>query len=709
LEFRGTKMRSDGQFPGVKQLSWPVFFGAWLLLALAASTAKAQRTVVPLADGWRFHLGEIPGGLSGTADESGWERVSVPHSWSNADAVPGKQFYSGDSWYSEHFSARPNWRGGRVFLRFEAVSLIGEVFLNGKRLGEHHGGFAAFTYEITDNLIFGGDNRLVVRVNNKRRPDVSPLGGDFTIYGGIYRPVSLLVTGPIDITTLDYASPGVFLKQTAVSRAQATVESTTEISNGSGSGVPVSVRLTLLDSQGHRVLTRTSAEMVGGGETRPVATTFVVPHPHLWNGVAGPYLYHVRIDLLAHGRTVDTITQPLGLRSFRVDPVRGFILNDVASQIHGVCLHQEFDSQGWAVTPADEAEDIRIMREMGVNGVRLVHYQHSQNFLDAADREGLLVWAELTQIDHVNATPEYHENIRQQLIELIRQNYNHPSIFVWSLYNELNSPTKALSTPLIEELVQLAHQEDPTRPTTGAASGDTIANLHEMVASTDLISDNNYAGWYGKLPDAMGPEIDKWNAAYGYRGLSISEYGGGASIRQHKQNILPGEVQPNGRFHPEEWQATVHEGNYQAIASRPEVWGSFAWIMFDYASIGRHEGDTDGVNDKGLVTRDRATRKDAYFFYQANWTTKPMVYITSRRDSVRSRALTDVKVYSNRATVSLAINGKDAGTATQIQPHVFVWKAVQLTAGENRIRVNTDDGTTDECVWIYTPTSPPAS
>jgi beta-galactosidase len=346
---------------------------------------------------------------------------------------------------------------------------------------------------------------------------------------------------------------------------------------------------------------------------------------------------------------------------------------------------------------------------MGVTGVRLVHYQHSQSFLESADREGLLVWAELTQIDHVNATPEYHENIRQQLLELIRQNYNHPSIFVWSLYNELNSPTKALSTPLIEELVQLAHQEDPTRPTTGAASGDTIANLHEMVAATDLISDNNYAGWYGKLPEAMGPEIDKWNAAYDHRGLSISEYGGGASIHQHKQNISPGETVPGGHFHPEEWQASVHEGNYPAIAVRPEVWGSFAWVMFDFASIGRHEGDMDGANDKGLVTRDRKTRKDAYFYYQANWTTKPMVYITSRRDDIRSDALTDVKVYSNRPTVSLTVNGQDAGAATQVQSHVFVWKGVQLSAGENRIHVNAADGTMDECNWTYTRSAVAAS
>jgi beta-galactosidase len=672
-----------------------------LLAAFAPHDARGQRTVIPLAARWRFHLGEIPGGLPAAADDSGWEQVTVPHSWSNAEAIPGKGFYAGDSWYSQQFATQPGWRSDRVFLRFEAVSLIAEVFLNGKRLGEHHGGFAAFNYEITDRLNFSGENRLLVRVNNKRRPDVSPLGGDFTMYGGIYRPVSLLITGAVNITPLDDASPGVFLKQTAVSPTQAAVDAETEISNGGKKSVRASVRMTLLDGDGNRVLTRNSSATLKAGETGRVAANFVLSHPHLWNGVADPYLYYVRVDLIERGKVVDTITQPLGLRYFKVDPARGFLLNGVPDPIHGVCLHQEFDSHGWAVTPAEEMEDIRIMREMGVTGVRLVHYQHSQSFLDAADREGLLIWAELTQIDHVNGTPEYHDNIRQQLIELIRQNYNHPSIFVWSLYNELNSPTKALSTPLIAELNQLAHAEDPTRPTTGAASGDTIANLHEMVATPDLISDNNYAGWYGKKPGDLGSEIDKWNAVYDHRGLSISEYGGGASIVQHKQNIAPGEIDPRGHFHPEEWQATVHEGNYLAIASRPEAWGSFAWVMFDFASIGRHEGDVDGVNDKGLVTRDRATRKDAYFFYQANWTTKPMVYITSRRDGVRSQAATSVKVYSNRANVSLEVNGKTMPAPVQTQPHVFLWKDIALSVGDNRVHVTAEGGATDDCLWTY--------
>ncbi len=673
-----------------------------ILSAHAALDAGDGRDIVPLVSDWRFHQGPLSSPLPAPGADAEWAPVTVPHSWSNAEAVPGKGFYTGDSWYSRHIKFDRKWTGKRVFLRFDAVSLLAEPYLNGKRLGEHHGGFAAFTFEITKELTTG-DNLLQVRVNNARRDDISPLGGDFTIFGGVYRPVSLIVTDPVDISPMDAGSPGVFLKQVMVTRELAKVEATTEVNNGTTTARSVNVSYRVVDAKGHEVMTRSTTGSIAPGETGRIMQTLNLSQPHLWDGVADPYLYHVEVTLRSGNILLDKVVQPLGLRSMRIDPAHGFILNDAAPrQIHGVCLHQEIDSHGWAVTPAEEANDMRLIREMGANGVRLVHYQHSQSFLDAADREGMLVWAELTQVDHVSGSDAYHENIRQQLVELIRQNYNHPSIFTWSLFNELNSPTKAISTPLIEELNVLAHREDPTRPTTGAASGDTIANLHQMVAALDLISVNLYPGWYGEAPDAMEAGILKWNKAYGARGLSVSEYGGGASVSQHKQGLVAGDVKPNGHFHPEEWQALVHEGTYKAISSHPEVWGSFLWVMFDFASIGRHEGDIDGQNDKGLVTRDRQVRKDAYFFYQAQWSATPMVYLTSRRDKARTSASTDVKVYSNQPKVTASINGHDLGPATEVQPHVFLWKHATLNVGENRI--STQAGSvSDESIWTLQP------
>jgi beta-galactosidase len=336
---------------------------------------------------------------------------------------------------------------------------------------------------------------------------------------------------------------------------------------------------------------------------------------------------------------------------------------------------------------------------MGVDGLRLVHYQHSQSALDLYDRTGMLVWSELAQFGRVSGSAAYAQNVRQQLIEMIRQNYNHPSIVMWSLYNELNSATKAWALPIVKDLNLVAHAEDPTRYTVAAASGDTIHNAHEIVETQDLIADNNYAGWYGQAPEDMDSEIVKWNAAYGYRGLAISEYGGGAKITDHAQNLVTGDVKPYGAFQPEEWQALAHEGNYRAIARHPEVWGSFAWLAFDTGGLARADGTIQGGNIKGLVTQDRKVRKDAYFFYQANWTVKPMIYLTSRRDTHRTDAVTPVKVYSNAAWVSLKINGVDYGEQKPDQIHVFHWKNVTLSQGENRIEVFGPGGLHDGAVW----------
>lgn len=580
--------------------------------------------------------------------------------------------------------------------------MIADVTLNGKHIGEHKGGFAAFNFDITDAILFDHPNVLAVHVNNDVDPDVSPLAGDFTVYGGIYRHVSLLILNSVHITPFDYASSGVFLQQRLVSFKRAVVGIRTEIQNQSVVPVPLTVEAIVRNKAGHIIASAKSRAVVQAGITTDSLQTVKLKHPHLWNGIADPYLYSVQVDIAQDGHVVDRVIQPLGLRTEHIDPLRGFILNGRAKQIHGVCLHQEGATAGWAVSAQDEERDMQTIREMGADGIRLAHYQHSQSFLDLADHTGMLIWAELAQVEKVSPSAAYRENIRQQLLELIRQNYNHPSIFVWSLYNELNSPTKQYAIPLVAELNQLAHHEDPSRPTSGAASGDTIEHLHEMVSGADLISLNVYPGWYFGIPDDMGSQIDKWNAAYGNRGIGITEYGAGASVYQHKTDVTKEDVQVRGHFHPEEWQAIVHEGNYAAIKQRPFVWGSFVWNMFDFSSFGRHEGDTDGVNDKGLVTRDRAIRKDAYFFYQANWTDKPMVHLVGCQNASLSPNGLSLKAYSNQRTLTLIVNGVSLGTVKSSTIHVFVWNDVSLREGENTVTVVTPEGLKDRCVFSAT-------
>jgi len=671
-----------------------------LALLGGACFSQTTRMVTPFNADWKFFRGDVAGASAVQFADASWQPVTLPHTWNAQDALPGNAVYQGPGWYRKEFAALPAWRDRRIFIRFGAASLTAEVYLNGSKLGEHQGGFAAFCFEITSLVKFDGRNTLAVRVDNKRGA-ISPLGGDFTIYGGLYRSVSLIVTGPVAITPLDYAGPGVYLKQKDVTDDRAEVEVVTKVSNATTQTQYVTAQITVSNPKGKVVRTTQASAAVKAGVTDDIAQTFAIQRPHLWDGVDDPYLHTVRVDLLVNGKRVDAVEQPLGLRYFRIDAARGFVLNGQAMQIHGVCLHQE-GPNGWAVTEKDEDADMALLREMGVNGVRTAHYQHSEHFHALCDRYGLLGWSELAMVNYVRGTAEFRQNVRQQLIELIRQNFNHPSIVMWSMYNELGSNTPDKPGPLVRELGELAHAEDPTRPTTGAASGDTMANLPDVMNALDLISLNFYSGWYGGKPEDLGPEIDKYNQKYGSKGVSISEYGAGASVHQHQQGMTE-RPNPNGKWHPEEWQAIQHEIQLPIIKARPYVWGSFLWVMFDFASAGRHEGDADGINDKGLVTRDRAVKKDAFYFYKANWNPEPMVYITSRRDAERAAAATAIKVYSNCPKITLKINGKSYDPP-KTADYVFVLKDATLSEGENTIEA---EGTVsfktvrDSCKWVY--------
>ena len=551
-------------------------------------------------------------------------------------------------------------------------------------------------------LKLGQPNEIAVRVDNTRGV-ISPLGGDFTIFGGLYRDVSLLVTGPIAITPLDYASPGVYLKPISVTRDRADVDVTTKVSNRADLERYLDVVTSFLNAQGRVVARARSKAMIKPGETQNLVQTISIRYPHLWNGVADPYLYTARVELFDGTRRVDEVDQPLGPRFFSVDPSLGFMLNGRPMQIHGVCRHQDWAGTGWAISEKQQETDMAIMREMGVNGVRLAHYQHNPYFYSLCDKNGVLAWAELALVNNVRNTDDFRADVRQQLTELIRQNYNHPSIVMWSMYNEVGSRGKDKPGAIIKELSDLSHQEDPTRPTTGAASGDTMANLPDVMQAVDLISLNIYSGWYGGMPADLGREIDRYNKRYGSKGVSVSEYGAGASIKQHQEGMSK-PPNPNSHFHPEEWQAILHEIAYSQIESRPYVWGSFLWNIFDFASAGRHEGDADGINDKGLVTRDRKVKKDAFYFYKANWTTEPMVYITSRRDQDRTSGSIDVKVYSNCPKVTVKINGQSIGGVRTVSDHVFVLKGVPLVVGDNTVEVEgqaNDRTVRDSCIWRY--------
>ncbi len=676
-------------------------FVLFLVSGLSENYAQT-RQIIDFNNDWHFS-GQSVSGLELEED------IMLPHTWNASDAQEGINYYRGKGNYTKTFETDPSWENKRIFIRFEGVNIMSTTQLNGKELGEHKGGYAAFCYEITDHLDWEGMNILQVEVSNEVNLEVPPLVGDFNNYGGIYRPVEILVTEQICISPLDYASPGVYLAQKEVNENQAKVQVKTLISN-TGDKVDIEYRVTLYDPEGIPLQEMSSATEIVDVSTELTAD-LVIENPHLWHGKQDPYLYSVKVELLQNGRVIDEITQPLGLRYFNIDPDKGFFLNGEHLSLNGVSRHQDRQDMGSAITDKEHIEDMEIMLDMGITAIRLAHYQHAEIIYDMADSAGLVVWAELPWVggpggffgasNGYENTPEFHANAEQQLTELIRQNYNHPSIVMWSIFNEIQNPEGERPTELIKTLNELAQAEDPSRLTVGASMLDPVEeneNIHEV---TDAIAWNRYFGWYYKLPEDMATFLDDLHTNYPDYKIGISEYGAGGSIHQHSEKLVP--PNPMGSPHPEEWQSYYHEQHLKIYKDRPFVWGTFIWNMFDFGSYFRREGDHFGINDKGLVTYDRKTKKDAFFFYKANWSDEPVLHITSKRFIFRNDDMTKVKVYSNLENISLSVNGVELETMSP-EDGIVQWDDIKLNAGNNGIIVRAKKNGveyTDDCVWVY--------
>jgi beta-galactosidase len=390
------------------------------------------------------------------------------------------------------------------------------------------------------------------------------------------------------------------------------------------------------------------------------------------------------------------------LRTFAVDAASGFTLNGRHLPLHGVNLHQDHGEDGWAATDADHTQDLDMIREMGANAVRMAHYQHDQKDYDLTDAMGLVVWAEIPLVNTVGGTPAFTAGAERQLRELIRQNYNHPSIVFWGIGNE-QAADNAATNLVLDRLAGLVKAEDPGRLSTYSDyAGCCPADSGPINGHTDVNGYNAYFGWYGGSTAGFGPWADALHKADPTRRIAISEYGAGAGVDQHSSSLARPVI--DGRAHPEEYQASFHEQTWRQIEARPYLWGSFVWNMFDFASAGRDEGGRPGINDKGLVTRDRKIRKDAFYFYQANWSPTPTLYITSRRWTHRTEPVTELKVYSNSASVSATLNGLalPEGHPTD---HVFRWPGITLRSGANVVTVTATIGGhpfTDTVTWTLT-------
>ena len=651
-----------------------------VLFMLYGMSMFAQRQDILLNNDWNFRF-------SHQVQKGTGVRVDLPHTWNAQDALSGKIDYKrGIGNYEKNLFIRPEWKGKRLFIRFEGVNNIADVFINRRHIGEHRGGYGAFIFEITGKVEYGKENSILVRVNNGEQLDIMPLVGDFNFYGGIYRDVHLLITDETCISPLDYASPGVRLIQDSVSHRYAKVRAIVDLSNGSSGNQEVELNVRLLDGQ--RVVKEGTKNVnLSGNEVMQQELTFEIDQPHLWNGRQDPFLYQAEVTLFRNGQMVDRVTQPLGLRFYRIDPDKGFFLNGKHLPLQGVCRHQDRSEVGNALRPQHHEEDVALMLEMGVNAVRLAHYPQATYFYDLMDKNGIIVWAEIPFVGPGGYNdkgfvdlPAFRANGKEQLKELIRQHYNHPSICVWGLFNEL---TELGDNPVeyIKKLNVLAHQEDTTRPTTSASN-----QMGDLNFITDAIAWNRYDGWYGGTPPDLGKWLDRMHKDHPEICIAISEYGAGASI-YHQQDSLVKTV-PTSWWHPENWQTYYHIENWKTISSRPYVWGSFVWNMFDFGAAHRTEGDRPGINDKGLVTFDRKVRKDAFYFYKANWNREePMLYLTGKRNTVRTQHLQTITAFTNLSGAELFVNGKSYGKAIPDSYAILEWKNVELEPGENEIKV----------------------
>ena len=651
-----------------------------VLFMLCGMSMFAQRQDILLNNDWNFRF-------SHQVQKGTEVRVDLPHTWNAQDALSGKIDYKrGIGNYEKNLFIRSEWKGKRLFIRFEGVNNIADVFVNRRHIGEHRGGYGAFIFEITGKVEYGKENSILVRVNNGEQLDIMPLVGDFNFYGGIYRDVHLLIADETCISPLNYASPGVRLIQDSVSHKYAKVRAVVDLSNGGSGNREVELNVRLLDGQ--RVVKEGTKKVnLSGNAAMQQEFTFEIDQPHLWNGRQDPFLYQAEVTLSRNGQMVDRVTQPLGLRFYRIDPDKGFFLNGKHLPLQGVCRHQDRSEVGNALRPQHHEEDAALMLEMGVNAVRLAHYPQATYFYDLMDKNGIIVWAEIPFVGPGGYNdkgfvdlPAFRANGKEQLKELIRQHNNHPSICVWGVFNEL---TELGDNPVeyIKELNVLAHQEDPTRLTTSASN-----QMGDLNFITDAIAWNRYDGWYGGTPADLGKWLDRMHKDHPEICIAISEYGAGASI-YHQQDSLVKTV-PTSWWHPENWQTYYHIENWKTISSRPYVWGSFVWNMFDFGAAHRTEGDRPGINDKGLVTFDRKVRKDAFYFYKANWNREePMLYLTGKRNTVRTQRLQIITAFTNLSGAELFVNGKSYGKAIPDSYAILEWKNVELEPGENEIKV----------------------
>ncbi|MCP1469259.1 beta-galactosidase [Sphingobium sp. OAS761] len=663
-------------------------------------TLAAERGRTPIDSVWTFQRADAAGAGSSDYDDPSWSRVTLPNSFNGGDGDDGGDYYRGPAWYRTHVTMPAKTPDRRYFLEFDGAALATDLWVNGRRIGRHEGGYARFRFDVT-NALQVGRNSIAVRVDNSHLSHIAPLGGDFTIFGGLYRRVWLVTADALHFDMMDDGGPGIYVSTPKVTADAALIRARLRLSNDTKADARVRYQISLHDAEGRAVARSSDRARLLPGHTSEVTAKLALANPHLWNSIADPYLYKVVVTLSdAKARLRDRVELPLGIRSIDVTADKGLLLNGKPYRLRGVnYFHAQRPGRGTAVTDEEISEDMRIIADMGTTAVRFVHYQHPQRAYEEADRMGLLVWTEIPLNGVIDKGEAFEQNIAQQMRELIAQNAHHPSVAVWGLGNEVYEVSDDVLRVLrrAEETVRAA---DSTRPTSYAHCCQNDDNPKALVA--DISAFNRYFGWYPDQKGSLGEWARKFHERFPERAFAVGEYGAGGGIRAQESDPAPPVT--TSAWHPEQYQTLYHEQNWREIRDLPFLWGSFIWVAFDLASDGRREGDRDGINDKGLVTYDRSVRKDAYYWYQANWSKRPMLHLTERRHDYRTQARVTIRAYSNQPAVRLTVNGR-ALPEMPVIDHVAAWTDVTLAPGSNRIELSSGD-LRDESVWTYDPNAP---
>ncbi len=601
-----------------------------------------MRKIININDNWQFIKQD--GVVASIPSDA--QNVDLPHTWNATDGQDGgNDYYRGACSYFKNIVKADLPRSDRYYLEIKAANSSATVYIDGKKVVSHDGGYSTFRADITDYL--QDKSLLQIIVDNSPSDTVYPQMADFTFYGGLYRDVNLIAVSDSHFDLDYYGGSGIAVTP-KVHGDKATIDIHVFLTNRQSGQ---SIHYTIFDQNGGEV---------ASSESKEDRVSFSLDNPHLWQGRLDPYLYTATAKLVQEGKTLDEISTRFGIRTFRIDPEQGFFLNGKSYPLHGVSRHQDRLGVGNALTREHHIEDMDLICEVGANTIRLAHYQHDEFFYDLCDERGMVVWAEIPYIS--NHMPSGMPNTLSQMQELIVQNYNHPSIVVWGLSNEITMSGE--SQDMIDNhraLNELAHSLDPTRATVVAVVSMCSIDS-EYIKIPDAISYNHYFGWYGGDVDMNGPWFDKFHAQYPNVPIGCSEYGCEA-LNWHNSNPMQGD-------YSEEYQAYYHEELIKQLFSRPYIWATHVWNMFDFGADARAEGGENGQNHKGLVTFDRSYKKDSFYIYKAWLSDEKFVHICSKRYVDRVEDKTQVKVYSNMDEVQLLVNGMPIGSQKSTD-HIF--------------------------------------